>query len=126
VEQKLQEIFNHYNKKYRLNLKLILNPFTKIGGGAYFTGMTKTITIHLQRLLTYYHNSPTFRKRIGKIDVNILPIFALLHEFKHAIEHCKDADEYDYKYFSFTGNYHKNPAELEADAFARKELNKWI
>ncbi|GAF84945.1 unnamed protein product, partial [marine sediment metagenome] len=70
---------------------------------------------------------------INKYSKNKKPIFAILHEIKHAIDWkynkkraYKEINETNYLLYKMNGDYAiSTPFEKRANNFAKKEIRKW-
>ena len=127
MNKKLKKIFNHYNKKYKLKYRLSIRKFMIGGGGGTCDWGCKRIDINCKETIVFYKlENLRYSNLIEKIGFDKLPVFTLLHELKHAIEHEKNSKQYHKNYVAYKGAYLNNPLEIEADSFAEKELSRWI
>ena len=130
IKEKLTNIFSYYNKKFKLDIKLI---FTNSANNCGYRHGTE-IDIGINYLLITFKNR-LWKKRFNYNNLIEYNIIVLLHELGHAIDfHCnhekfmKNYQEVKEKYNKNEineENYPKLPLEKEADKFANIEINKW-
>jgi len=119
----LYKIAYYYKNKYHLKTKIdIVKDYTVTN----YKPSIDSICISRE----YIHQRRKEKAFIGRIktkDINILLVFSLLHELKHAIDFTKN---YDYNIQLFHNSldlcHSKRPQEIEADNFARQELKTWL
>ena len=126
LEEELKEIFNYYNKRYKLKLKLYFDYHKS------FFRPDEFINIDFDEVKQY---SEFNKKRFNCNDFRELTLTTLLHELGHAIDH-KINKKYFLKEFKrekklifsanfISENYYSLPLEKRADKFVIKEINKW-
>ena len=119
--KKLQKIFNHYKKKYKLDTRLEVEP----------KGLLCNYRPDIDYIYIGYEaiGKGTLSKRLNVKSKKYLYILALLHEIKHAIDKNILIDElksFDLAQYHESGQYHDTRTwEVRADNFAKKEFKKW-
>ena len=122
--KKLEKIFEHYKKKYRLNTRI---EFDIDGQLCNYRADIDFIYYGYKAL-----EKSTLSKRVNIKGIKYLYILALLHEIKHAIDKKEGILQNELKSFDVVqywekSDYHDTRAwELRADNFARQEFEKWV